>query len=463
MISTFVDREPELELLEREWAGSGAKLIVMYGRRRIGKTRLLLEFIEGREGIFYIAADSAPKQQIEELKEKMAEHLRDPLLAQLEIGNWDQLFEYFVKNVPDKRVYLVIDEFSYLIRSDKTLPSTLQRLWDLQFSNTNIFIVLSGSLLGLMHEKVLSHSSPLYGRRSRDILLDKLPFSFTGNFVGMDFEDRAKLYMTIGGVPEYLLKASEYEKFTDFIELEFFRKDGYFYREPYFIISQEFKELKTYFSILNAIAYGGTRPGEIANAVGVDARKIYPYLDNLIRLGFVERTVPITGSGKAGIYMIRDNLFDFWFNFVHRHRERIERGDSVLQESDLSGYFGKRFEILVRDDLFNHIPASNRFDRIGTWWHRDKEIDLVALNRDSREILFIECKWKTMSFRDAKRELGRLEGKSEHVLWDSNRKDFGLIAKSIDKKEDLRELGYLVVDLEDFRSLIPGVPRTPET
>jgi len=161
--------------------------------------------------------------------------------------------------------------------------------------------------------------------------------------------------------------------------------------------------------------------------------------------------------------MIRDNLFDFWFNFVHRHRERIERGDSVLQESDLSGYFGKRFEILVRDDLFNHIPASNRFDRIGTWWYRDKEIDLVALNRDSREILFIECKWKTMSFRDAKRELGRLEGKSEHVLWDSNRKDFGLIAKSIDKKEDLRELGYLVVDLEDFRSLIPGVPRTPET
>ncbi len=273
MISTFVNREPELELFEREWAGSGARLIVLYGRRRIGKTRLLLEFIRGREGVFYIAADSTPKQQIEELKEKMAEYLRDPLLAQLEIKDWNQLFEYFVKNVPDKRTYLVIDEFSYMIRSDKTILSTLQRLWDLKFSNTNIFIVLSGSLLGLMSEKVLSQSSPLYGRRSRDILLDKLPFSFTGDFSGMNFEDRAKLYMTIGGVPEYLLKAAEYETFTDFIELEFFRKDGYFYREPYFIISQEFKELKTYFSILNAIAYGSTRPGEIANSVGIDARK----------------------------------------------------------------------------------------------------------------------------------------------------------------------------------------------
>ena len=454
MISTFVDRKPELELFEREWESSGARLIVLYGRRRIGKTRLLLEFIRGREGVFYIAADSTPKQQIEELKEKMAEYLRDPLLAQLEITDWNQLFEYFVKNIPDKRTYLVIDEFSYMIRSDKTILSTLQRLWDLKFSNTNIFIVLSGSLLGLMSEKVLSQSSPLYGRRSRDILLDKLPFSFTGDFSGMNFEDRAKLYMTIGGVPEYLLKASEYETFTDFIELEFFRKDGYFYREPYFIISQEFKELKTYFSILNAIAYGSTRPGEIANSVGIDARKIYPYLDNLIRLGFVERTVPIVSSGKAGIYTIKDNLFDFWFNFVHKHRERMERGAFILKNDELSSYLGKRFEIFVRDDLFNYIPISNRFDRIGKWWHRDKEIDLVALNEKSREILFIECKWKDMSLRDAKRELIKLEEKSEHVLWDSNRKDFGLIAKSIDKKEDLRQSGYLVMDLSDFRSKI---------
>ncbi|MCK4811825.1 MAG: AAA family ATPase, partial [Methanosarcinales archaeon] len=147
MISTFVDREPELELLNREWESSGARLIVLYGRRRIGKTRLLLEFIRGREGVFYIAADSTPKQQIEELKEKMAEYLRDPRLAQLEIKDWNQLFEYFAKNIPEKRTYLVIDEFSYMIRSDKTILSTLQRLWDLKFSNTNIFIVLSGSLL----------------------------------------------------------------------------------------------------------------------------------------------------------------------------------------------------------------------------------------------------------------------------------------------------------------------------
>jgi len=461
MISTFIDRKPELELLNREWAGDGARLIVLYGRRRIGKTRLLLEFIRDREGIFYIAADSAPKQQIEELKEKMAEYLRDPLLSGLEIKDWNQLFEYFMKNMPKKRLYLVIDEFSYLIRSDKTILSTLQRLWDLKFSGTDIFIVLSGSLLGLMSEKVLSYSSPLYGRRSRDILLDKLPFSFVEDFVGMEFEDRVKLYMTIGGVPEYLLRASAYKNVTDFMEFEFFRKDGYFYREPYFIISQEFKELKTYFSILNAIAYGGTRPGEIANFVGIDARKIYPYLDNLIRLGFVGRTVPILGSGKAGIYTIKDNLFDFWFNFVHKQREMVERGAYVLHESDLSGYFGKRFEIFVRDDLFNYMPISNRFDRIGKWWHRDKEIDLVALNRKNKEILFIECKWKNLKMRDAKRELDKLEEKSMYVSWDSDQKSFGLIAKSIDKKEDLRESGYLAVDLEDFRSWIlqNAIPR----
>ena len=160
------------------------------------------------------------------------------------------------------------------------------------------------------------------------------------------------------------------------------------------------------------------------------------------------------GIRKAGIYTIKDNLFDLWFNFVHKHLERMERETFTLKNDELSRYLGKRFRIFVRDDLFKYMPWSERFDRIGKWWHRDKEIDIVALNEKSREILVIECKWKDMSSMDAKRELDTLEEKSEHVLWDSNRKDFGLIAKSINKKEDLRELGYLVMDLADFRSKI---------
>ncbi|HJH31220.1 MAG TPA: ATP-binding protein, partial [Methanosarcinaceae archaeon] len=141
----------------------------------------------------------------------------------------------------------------------------------------------------------------------------------------MPFQEALETYMIPGGVPESLLKASDYTGILDFVDNEFFDRFGYFYREPYFIISQEFRELKTYFSILNSIAFGNTRPTEIANFVGVDARKIYPYLENLIRLEFIERRVSIFGNRKKGVYLIKDQVFDFWFNFVFKYKGDIEK------------------------------------------------------------------------------------------------------------------------------------------
>jgi AAA+ ATPase superfamily predicted ATPase len=153
-------------------------------------------------------------------------------------------------------------------------------------------------MLGPMSEMVLSYASPLYGRRTRDILLEGLPFSDSRKLLNMSFEDSLKVYMVLGGVPEYLIKASEYKTLSSFLENEFFDKYSYFYREPYFIVSQEFRELKTYFSILDAVAMRNTKSSEIANFAGIEARKIYPYIENLIRLGFLERRVSLFGTSK---------------------------------------------------------------------------------------------------------------------------------------------------------------------
>ncbi|MCK4928950.1 MAG: ATP-binding protein, partial [Methanosarcinales archaeon] len=351
----------------------------------------------------------------------------DEVLRTLEIKDWDQLFGYLAKNCPTERFYLAIDEFSYLIRNDKSILSTLQKYWDTSLSTSNICIILSGSMLGLMSEMVLSHASPLYGRRSRDILLEGLSFSDSKQFLNMPFQETLQTYMILGGVPEYLLKASEYTDITNFVEKEFLDKFGYFHREPYFIISQEFKELKTYFSILNSIAFGNTKPTEIANFVGIDARKIYPYLENLIRLGFVERRVSILGNQKKGIYLIKDPVFDFWFNFVFKHKEEIEKGVFRISNDAMSRFFGKRFEIFVEQEIIHHLIPN--FQKMGRWWHKGEEIDVLALNEVQKEVAFFECKWQEVDMKRSKNILTDLKRKAALVKWHNNerRELYGII------------------------------------
>ncbi|MEA1994524.1 MAG: ATP-binding protein [Euryarchaeota archaeon] len=439
-------------MLEEEWKKEGGRLIVLYGRRRIGKTRLLTEFTKNKEGIFYIAENSSVQIQINGLKNETSDFLNDSLLKDLKIKDWEQLFEYLAKNLPKERFYIVLDEFSYLIKSQKRVLSTLQKFWDIHFSSSPVFVVLSGSLLGLMSEMVLSHASPLYGRRTRDIFLGEIPFKYAINFVDMSFQEAIQLYTAVGGVPEYLLKAAEYDSLDEFLKRELFSKNGYFYREPYYILSQELKELKTYFSILNAIAYGCTRPTEIANFIGIKARSIYPYLENLIRLGIVEREVSILGSQKRGIYLIKDQIFDFWFNFVFKHRGEIEKEKFKLKKGELSTFYGKKFEKFVRDKIFHYLLPN--YNRVGRWWHKNEEIDIVSINDETKEIAFFEAKWSDLSVKDAERIVLELKKKAKLVKDGRREEHFGIIAKSIEDKKSLKKNGILVYDLEDLEEAL---------
>jgi AAA+ ATPase superfamily predicted ATPase len=456
MISTFVGRKRELDLMEKEWKKKGGSLTILYGRRRIGKTRLLTEFVKGKSGIFYVAEDISPQIQIARFKKKIADFMQDEVLRGLDLRDWDQFFAYFARNLPEERFYLCIDEFSYLIKNERSILGALQRYWDSVFSASNICIVLSGSMLGLMSEMVLSYASPLYGRRTRDILLEGLPFSDAKKLLDMPFEDSLKVHMVIGGVPEYLIKASEYKSLNSFLENEFFDKYGYFYREPYFIISQEFRELKTYFSILDAVASKNTKPTEIANFTGIETRQIYPYLESLIRLGFLERRVSLFGNSKKGIYLIKDHIFDFWFNFVSTNKEAIEResfGYGPNPEA-LRMYFAKKFEFLAEKDILPSLLP--QFSRTGRWWHKTEEIDVLAVNERENTIAFLECKWRSLTALSAKNFLKALREKAPLVPWqnETRKEIFGLLAREIEGKTALREKGYLVFDLEDFEKTL---------
>jgi len=442
----FIDREYELSLLKDAWRQKGGKFIVIYGRRRVGKTRIGMEFTKGRKGIFYIAEDTNKKVQIGGLKNRIADFLDDGFLRKTEISEWSALFDYLGKVLPkNQRYYFFIDEFSYIIKNDSGVPSALQKFWDTFLSKTQAFLIVSGSVFGLMSEKILSSASPLYGRRTRDLLIRPLPFRHAEKFLKMPFEEKMKAYLAIGGIPEYLLKAGNYNNAGAFLESEFMKRDGYFYREPYFLLSQEFKEIKTYFTILNAVAYGNTKPTEIANFSGIKTREIYPYLENLIRLGFIKRITPLVGKRKSGIYLISDVFFDFWFNFVFPNREDIEQNQALLEKPKANAYFGKRFEILVREEF---LPKMQGFEKTGKWWHKDKEIDIAALNEHTKEILFCECKWKNKV--NAEKVLVELKEKSQHVQWNNQKRKehYAVFAKSFKKK--FKQKGIHLYDLKDL-------------
>jgi len=445
----FINRQHELKMLNDVWARNEAGLIIIYGRRRIGKSRLILEFVKGKKGLYYMAEDVTGHRQLSELKLAFADYLSDDFLKNIEFKEWSQLFDYLKKILPrDRKLCIILDEFSYIVRNAPNITSSLQKFWDEFLSKTKILLILSGSLLGIMTEEVLASSSPLYGRRTRDLLLGPLLTKDAIKFLSGKFEDRLTMYFAIGGVPEYLLKASYFRRASEFFATEFLHKDGYFFREPTFLLSREFREVKTYFSILNALAYGYTKPSEIANFVGIKAREIYPYIENLRTLGFVEKEPILFGKRREAHYLIKDPLFDFWFNFVYDNKENIEKGIYLINRRNLNAYLGRRFEMWVRDNFYLFFE----FDKIGRCRGPAGEVDVVAVNEKKDTVVFCECKWKENV--SMKKLIDELKGKSKDFEWHRKSREeyFAIFARSFAEKTINKHL--MAFDLTSIASFL---------
>ena len=435
----FIDREREIEVLSREWRNRPS-FVVLYGRRRVGKTRLMREFSKDKRTFFFTFPEAIKEVQMREFKRAIASFLGDELILKVETDNWFDLLRYLAERVDD--CLIVLDEFTYAIKSDRKILSDLQRVWDGILSEKNVMLVISGSLLGMMWDDVLSHASPLYGRRTRSIHLKHLDYRNALKF----FQDREygiMAYMLVGGIPPYLRLASRYSSIEEFVREEFLSDYGLFYDEPYVILGEELRELKTYFSILRAIAEGNRRLERIANYLCLPARSVYPYLETLMRLGFVEKETPILGSRKVSLYRISDPVLLSWFVLTYPQMTDIASGTARLD--DLYKVFSVRFEDLAREFLLLKRPVE--FETLGRWWFRGEEIDIVALGKDTASL--IEVKWKDLSERDARRVLKELENKSTLVRFEGTFR-FGIIARNIEGKEELRDEGYLAWDLGDF-------------
>ncbi len=451
----FINREHELGHLESEYKEGKPKFVVIYGRRRVGKTRLIQEFAEGKKVAYYTAAQESEKQQVAEFRAIIANVLGDKFLMEAKLDDWKQLFGYLPKTWPKKeRIILAIDEVTFIIKSNRSFPSYLQKLWDSFLSKTNTFLILSGSLMGMMLHDVLEYPSPLYGRRTSQIFLKPLDFKNAAKFLeAFSFEDKIRYYSIIGGIPKYLELISPKENFEHFINEKFLDKEGFFYQEAMFLISQEFHEPSTYMGILKSISFGNTKLNEISAFTGMEAKIISRYLDILITMGLIKKETPVTEDAKKSrnsIYLLNDPFLIFWYRFVQPNISYIEirQSDKVWAEikGSINSLVGKAFEEVCKESL---LSTAGPGIRIGRWWSRKgDEIDIVAINEKEGEITFAECKWQENV--DATKILKELKEKSAYVNWRSERRkeNYAIFAKSF--SHGVKEPGLALYSLEDM-------------
>ncbi|MEW6069341.1 MAG: ATP-binding protein [Candidatus Thermoplasmatota archaeon] len=447
MIRKFVNRERELDFLDRKYKDAGLQVIVIYGRRRVGKTELIKEFIKGKNSIYFLADKRGTEKNIERFVNLVQERLN---LPPLKIGSFEDAFKIIVEKVKGERFIVVIDEFSYLIEKDTALSSVFQLIIDEILRNSNLFLILCGSSIGMMEKGVLSYKSPLYGRRTGQIKLTPMRFKDLKKFFPRySIKELIETYSVLGGIPAYLSLFDPAKRLDDNIQKTFCVKEHLFYEEPEIILKEELREPKVYFNLLEAIAIGKTKLTDIANKAGINAKDASSYINSLIELDLVERTYLITEKKprtKKTIYFIKDNFFTFWFKFILENKEKIERGEAEVLlkkiKGEFSRYVSKTFEKVSIEFLW--AEKIFPFTKIGKWWgtYRDKEtgerksveIDIVALNEETKEILFGECKWQDKV--DGEKILQTLKEKSEFVDWNKNKRkeQYAIFAKSFRKR-----------------------------
>jgi len=469
MIRKFVDRNSELDFLEKSHEKKGLQVIVIYGRRRTGKTELIKQFIEKKDAIYFLADQRGETKNVKRFTENISEFFD---LPPLRIDSFEDAFKVVAEKAKGKRIIIAIDEFSYLIEKNRSLISVFQFIVDEILKETNMFLILCGSSISMMEKGVLSYKSPFYGRRTGQIKLNPVRFKdLRGFFPKYSIEQLIEIYSVLGGIPAYLNLFDLDKDIYKNIEETFFVKEHLFYQEPEILLRQELREPKVYFNLLEAMAIGKTKLTDIANKAGINVKDIHSYISSLIELDLVEKKHLMTekkARSKKTLYSIKDNFFTFWFRFIIENKEKIERGQTKLVldkiRNDFSDYVSKTFEQVCIEALWEKPVFP--FTDIGKWWgaYRDKqtderrsvEIDIVALNNTTKEILFGECKWQNKKMDKDVYE--QLLGKKENVQWNNKkRKEYIVLFSKNGFTTGLKKIAesecVLLYDLNDVKNI----------
>ena len=408
----FVGRDREIKKLHTLYQDEGFQFVVIYGRRRVGKTMLINEFLKGKRSVYYMAVEGTAKENLTGIsKALLTEGTSDFYMP--EFSDFESLLLYIdhlCKNSDgQERLVIAIDEFPYLAASYPAISSMLQSHIDQCWKNSNLFLILCGSSMSFMEEQVLGYKSPLYGRRTAQFKLH--PFSyFEAKEMLSEFstEEQAVLYGVTGGIPEYLSRIRSNQSMDDNIKELFFDESGRLFDEPGNLLKQELQDPSSYHSIITAIAGGASRLNEIATKTGLASSGCSAQIQSLITLGIIKKETPLTEGIKSRktLYQLEDFMFLFWYRFVRPNLSGIMRGigETIYEVSvkpQISHFMGYIFEEICKQYLYLpqiYMTLPFPAGEFARWWgnnpkkKRQEEIDLMAEN--GSEAIFGECKWR---------------------------------------------------------------------
>ena len=412
MKQRFVGREQELASLNRLYARGSFQMTVIYGRRRVGKTALVNEFVRDKPHLFFTAQQRSEKLNLQTLSRDIYHTFGLPENTPA-FSTWTDALDFVAEKASDGRqMVFVFDEFPYAAQASPTLPSTLQIAIDHALQATSIFLILCGSNQGFMESEVLGAKSPLYGRRTMQLKL--MPLNYLDAAEMLPTDDpirRIEYYAAFGGTPYYLQQIDATASLGENVSRLFFDISGLLYAEPQMLLRQELRQPALYESVLNAIGQGATVPKRIAEKSGLEEKSIGRYLATLLDLGIIERVTPFNETSpkaRRSIYRLADPFFAFWYRFVSGRTDLIEAGlgDVAAQSArgaDFSTYVGRQFEgICLQWLILQARKGATPFAplELGTWWGADPsareqvDIDVVLANSQNKQLLAGECKWR---------------------------------------------------------------------
>jgi len=424
----FVDRKDELDGLDRMYSENDSALFILYGRRRIGKTELAEKFMKDKEGFYFLSRQQDLELEAERFKNEFGREF-DSFIESEQLEN---VIDEAVDKLEGKPV-MVIDEFPYWIQEDKSIVSIMQGLWDEKLSEKEVFLILTGSSISMMETEVLDYKSPLYGRRKGQLKLDELPLHTLNQFFPeKSFEEQLKIYGATGMIPHYLKEFKPEKDFFQNIEGTFLNDLHLLNEEAEILLREELRKPNKYFNIMEAIIDGKTKPNTISQRVNIENTNISKYLNKLEQLELIKKESPITMSEKPKnrIYKVSDHYFRFWLRYVYKNQSDIQtQPEKAIQNirNSHSKYMGEVFEEVCQKT----VRKNREHTKVGRWWYKQHEIDIVALNEKEEKILFGECKWTNQKV--GMKLLKDLEDKSEKVRWqnqESREEEYALFSKS---------------------------------
>ena len=402
----FIGREREMATLNHLYQSDKFEFVVIYGRRRVGKTALINQFIQDKEAIYYMVVESNSKQNLENFSKNIMEY-KVNIQVDTSFLSFQAALEYVFQLAEKERLVLAIDEYPYVARSSESFASTIQLLIDKYKDHSKLMLILCGSSMSYMEDHVLSYKAPLYGRRTAQMKIQPFDFFDTCQyFCNFSDEDRALVYGMVGGTPQYLLQMDDRLTIEENMKNTFLNPNSFLFEEPENLLKQEVREPALYNAIITAIATGSSRVAEISTKVGEQSSVCTNYLKNLMALGLIQKETPYgEKTSRKSIYSINDNMFRFWYRFIPENNSIIVRGATNLAykriEPYLSDYMGKVFEEICKQYLWKLLLDGNcpiEFNDLGRWWgtnpstHNQEEIDIMG-EQDKNTALFGECKW----------------------------------------------------------------------